>query len=524
MELSRRDALKIGLFGGAAALLPLERAVHAATITPPRLATSLLPAPFSMPFTQPAVLTPSMTDATTDYYKLVMKPFGATVIPGFVTRFWGYNAQFPGPTIRVNQGRKTVVRQTNSLPSVHPTLRYNPWTSVHLHGSASDPDYDGYASDVTNPGQYKDYRYPNFQAARTLWYHDHGVSHTAENVHMGLAGQYHLLDPLEQSLPIPHGAYDVPLIITDYMFTRTGQILFDNHDGSGMYGDVILVNDKPWPAMKVARRKYRFRVLNASISRSYNYSLSTGDPFTVIGTDAGLMPAPVQVRSVKHGMAERYEIVIDFAKYSPGTRVVLKNTSPKNNIDYAGIENIMAFDVTADAFDTANNSLPDQLNPANPAMTLPESESVQTRQFNMVRENGQWTINGHTWEDVVQSGFTRVEANPKLGDTEVWEVRNLSGGWFHPVHIHLVDFKVLDRNGAPPFAYERGPKDVVYLGENETVRLLMRFENAGKYMIHCHNLVHEDHDMMTQFEVTSDTPAIGPFDAPPYWLPAPSGF
>jgi len=95
-----------------------------------------------------------------------------------------------------------------------------------------------------------------------------------------------------------------------------------------------------------------------------------------------------------------------------------------------------------------------------------------------------------------------VLGNPGLGDVEIWELRNRSGGWFHPIHIHLVDFKILDRNGRPPFAYEIGPKDTAYVGGNETVRVIARYgPQVGRYMMHCHNLVHEDHDMMLQFEV-----------------------
>jgi spore coat protein A len=469
MKMSRRDALKLGVFGGAALLLPLERTVNAKTATAPRLASSHLPKPFTIPFAVPPVLTPYRANSTTDYYKVYMQPF--------------------------------VMRQVNDLPAQHPSLHYTPWTSVHLHGSPSDPQFDGYASDVTNPGQYKDYHYPNTPTGRTLWYHDHGVGHTAENVSMGLAAQYHLYDPLERSLPIPHGAYDVPLMVSDAMFGPDGSLLIDNHDGSGVYGDVILVNGRPWPAMKVQRRKYRFRVLNSSVSRSYNFFLDSGDAFTVIGTDGGLMPHPVRVTSLRHGMAERYEIVIDFSKYPVGRRVVLGNKSPKNNVVYADIDKVMAFDVVGDAFDPHDNSIPDALNPTNPVMGLQVADAVKTRRFDFARTHGQFTINGRTWDDVVKSGFTYIEADPRHGDVELWEIRNTSGGWFHPVHIHLVDFKVVDRNGKPPFAYEAGPKDVVYTGENETVRLLMRFEGRGKYMMHCHNLVHEDHDMMTQFEV-----------------------
>ncbi len=510
MTVSRRAVLKVGVFGGAAVLLPLERSVSARGAKKPRVAASRLPAPFTVAFAAPPVLTPWRADATTDYYKMYMKPFQAEILPGLHTAMWGYNGSYPGPTIRAVQGRKTVVRQVNSLPAQHPTLRYTPWTSVHLHGSPSDPQYDGYASDVTNPGQYKDYCYPNTPTARTLWYHDHGVSHTAENVQMGLVGQYHLYDPQERALPIPHGEHDLPLIVGDAMFNRDGSLLIDNHDGSGMYGDVILVNGRPWPVLKVNRRKYRFRVLNASVSRSYNFFLDSGDAFTVIGTDAGLMPHPVRVTSLRHAMAERYEIVIDFSKYPVGRRVILGNRSPKNNIVYPNIDKIMAFDVVGDAFDPHDNSIPDALNPHNPVMALRVPDAVRTRQFDFARTHGQFTINGRTWDDVVKSGFSYIAADPRHGDVELWEVRNKSGGWFHPVHIHLVDFKIVDRNGRAPFAYEAGPKDVVYVGENETVRLLMRFEGRGKYMMHCHNLVHEDHDMMTQFEVFD--PATASFD------------
>src|SRR3712207_4299759 len=136
-------------------------------------------------------------------------------------------------------------------------------------------------------------------------------------------------------------------------------------------------------------------------------------------------------------------------------------------------------------------------------MGLKESDAVKTRKFEFERGNSNWMINKVTWDDIVNSHYQYVAANPGLDDIEIWELENRSGGWFHPVHIHMVDFKILDRNGKPPEPYEQGPKDVVYVGENETVRVIMKFDHAGKYMMHCHNLVHEDHDMMTQFEVGS---------------------
>jgi FtsP/CotA-like multicopper oxidase with cupredoxin domain len=149
-------------------------------------------------------------------------------------------------------------------------------------------------------------------------------------------------------------------------------------------------------------------------------------------------------------------------------------------------------------------------------MNLQPSAAVRTRRMEFRRENGHWTVNGRIWDDVINSGFTLVEANPDLGDVEIWELVNKSGGWFHPIHIHLVDFKILDRNGRPPFAFEAGPKDTAYVGENETVRVLARFgPQRGRYMMHCHNLVHEDHDMMIQFRVDdpNNDPAFDPINA-----------
>ena len=145
-------------------------------------------------------------------------------------------------------------------------------------------------------------------------------------------------------------------------------------------------------------------------------------------------------------------------------------------------------------------------------MALTESQSVRTRTFDLVRAHGQWTINEFTWDDVVASGFTKVLADPLRDDVEIWEVRNPSGGWHHPFHIHFIDFKVLSRNGKPPLPHERGAKDVVFVGENESVRLLIRFDSGeGRYMMHCHNLVHEDHDMMGQFEIRN--PLMASHDA-----------
>ena len=525
-KISRRDMLKLGLLGGAALMLPLERRARTASSINNRLLESQLPKPFQVPFAYPPVLQPvGKTGDGKSFYNITMQAQKVQILPsGYpATTIYGYNGITPGPTIVARRGEPIVVRQINNLPKTA-QFNYPTWTSVHLHGSASLPQYDGYASDVTNPGQYKDYHYPNIQDSRTLWYHDHGVHHTAENAYMGLAAQYHLHDSVEDGLPIPksYGRYDFPLIIQDKIFDTNGQFVFDNNSFAGLNGDVILVNGKPWPVMKVERRKYRFRVLNASISRGYKLQLSSGQPFTFIGTDGGLMPEPQLSTDFRIGPAERYEIVIDFAQNKIGDKVVLQNINPPNNIDFNSIRQIMRFDVVSEATDLKDNEVPAQLNPNREVMDLqPLPSGGQHHEMVFERQNGHWTVSGHTWEDVINSNFVWSIADCPLDSVETWRLTNKGGGWFHPVHIHLVDFKVIDRNGKPPFPYELGPKDVVYTGENESVRLAMRFAGpqpppglelpprTGRYMMHCHNLVHEDHDMMVQFNVGNSFPNGG---------------
>lgn len=553
MSLSRRDLLKVGAAAGAAALLPWERLAY--TKDPERMATSQMPKPFTLPFRVPPEISPSgytdvpCPDGQYRSYPVldVVQTFGvAQIMPGYRTPVFGYNGMVPGPTVRVQRGQPVLVRQTNLLhvpppswptapmPSPYTSDPKQRTTSTHLHGSASLPQYDGYASDVTYPGQTKTYLYPNSQEARTLWYHDHAVHHTARNAYNGLAGMYILHDAQEKELQLPQGHYDVPLVVKDALFATDGQLIYDDNSESGVFGDVVLVNGVPWPEMVVERRRYRFRFLNASISRSYDWYLHDGRstvPMHVIGTDSGLLGAPVQVASFRHGMAERYEVVIDFSQFRDDTLLTLRNRSAKNNIDYDTTEYAMRFRVRGDAASAENNALPGERGEVtlHECMTWTQSglqeRGVKERRFELIRKNGRWTINGKTWEDVIDSGYTLCLAEPELGAIEVWELRNASGGWFHPVHIHLVDFQILSRTDTtygtplPIHPYERGAKDTVYVGENEAVRVAMRFSGPaagdgwpvpeGRYMMHCHNLVHEDHDMMMQFNVGDPDYAAG---------------
>jgi spore coat protein A, manganese oxidase len=506
VEITRRQAIKLGLVGGAALTLPAGRLAFAGSL--PRMAASRLPRPYTLGFVRPPLLTPVRSGPGGAVFALTMRASSTEILPGYPTTVLGYDGRFPGPTIEVERGTPVMVRHINSLPALHPTWGYRPDTSVHLHGSASSPEFDGYASDVLRPGQYKDYWYPNLQEARTLWYHDHAHHRTAQNVYSGLAGLHIVHDPQERSLPLPSGRYDVPLVVSDALFTPTGDLLWDSDDHADVFGDVILVNGTPWPAMPVERRKYRFRILNASISRTYRWQLDSGEPLVVVGTDAGLMPTPQPVQEFRHGNGERYEVVIDFARYPIGRRVQLRNLSTRNNRDEANTNKVMAFDVVAESTSPHNNAVPDVLNPHNPVLALDPGTATRTRRMELIRTKGRWTINGKTWEDVMRSGFVASLADPALDAVEIWDLRNDSGGWHHPFHIHLVDFRILDRvidqTGAPrpPMPHELGSKDVAYLGENERVRVIARFgPHPGRYMVHCHNLLHEDHDMMGQFEV-----------------------
>ena len=533
-SLSRRDAFKLGGLAalGAAGLAIPWGAVDAASAS--LLPSSKMPKPYQVSFSRLEAL--PKADVTTDQfgqidvYRNEAKLGKARIVPNMDTPVLGYEGKVPGRMISVEQGTRVQMAMRNQLPEVHPTFGTPTRISTHLHGSASLPQYDGYASDVTAVGQKKLYHYPNFQSARTLWYHDHGVHFTSQNAYSGLAAQYHLHDPMERTL-LPQNEFDVGLTVSDMMFQADGSQLWDDRNHSGLWGDVILVNGAPWPVMKVKRRVYRFRILNASISRSYKFSTSPAAPMYMVATDGGLMPTSQNISSWRHGSAERYEVLIDFSGFRAGTRVELRNGSNPNNRDFDNTGKVMAFDVVDDGFDPNDptaRTIPQSLNPGNDIMRLTPTSAMKVRSIRVERDDttNEWMLNGQTWEDVINSGYSSVLANPNLGDTEIWEIENKSGGWFHPVHIHLIDFKILSRNGKAPFSYELGPKDVVYVGEGEKVRLIMKFGDVtrpdhlaprvGKYMVHCHNLAHEDHDMMHQFSVglgTPDAAVNDPIDA-----------
>jgi spore coat protein A, manganese oxidase len=518
-SLARRDIIRMGLAGGGAlAATPLlarlggpsagvggvtQQGVFGAIDGDAPGKSPRVPH-FQRPLKIPPVLQPTSTADGVDTYDIVQKPSTAQILPPPFppTPIFGFNGMYPGPTINQTRGANlTVVRNRNGLPAGHPY-------STHLHGSPSQPFYDGHPDDLTPVGKTKTYRYPNDEEARTLWYHDHAIHQTADHVYRGLAG-FFLQQPAAGEIAefnlnqLPSGKYDIPLLVADAQFTEQGRIFFDDDGEDSLWGNVNMVNGVAWPYLTVDKAKYRFRILVASVSRGYNFRLSNGMPMHVIATDSGMVRSPIPVQSFRHGMAERYEVVIDFSRLATGTKVTLLNTNRDDEL-----RDVMQF-VLGSGTGPAN-PLPQYLNEANEVRFPATQTVVGTRNFRFERSGGLWVINGLPWDE-------RVVATPRANTTERWVFQNNSGGWFHPIHVHLVDFVITRRNGRAPFAYENGLKDTAYVGPNETVEVLMNFRPApqidpgkpvlGKYVMHCHNLIHEDHDMMTEFDVRSGAAA-----------------
>ena len=505
--------MKYAAIAGGSVLLPVAAQQAAFGADPNSRAGS----PYTLPFRRPPVLPPVRSDGSTDYYQIIAQTGTQQFIPRKAnTTVYGYDGMFPGPLIRQRKDRQSVVRMINNLDIP---------MSTHLHGMAALPEFDGWANDISQPGYYKDYVYPNNRAA-TIWYHDHAVHQTATNVNLGLAGMYIVYDEaVDNTLNLPKGpdlmgpgpygpntnygpAYDVPLVLHDKLFDRRGEVDFDGDptslddgDFKDMFGDVITINGVAWPRMPVERRKYRFRMLNASISRSYELQMTRGARFTMIATDAGYRSSPATVRRFIISPAERYEFVIDFSEFPIGEEIKLRNRSLPNNEDYNKTDDVMMFEVVSDPTTPDTSEVPSTLQLLPPLPVL-LSQAQRTRELRFGRDFvpgnpvEQWTINGRVWDQ------NDMEANPPLEGIEIWNLVNNSGGWHHPIHVHLLDFMLIDRNGRPAEAYEQGWKDVFYLGENETVRIIGKFgPHAGRFMFHCHNLVHEDHDMMRGFQV-----------------------
>jgi spore coat protein A len=487
------------------------------------------------PLPRPSVAQPLVgTPGSAATYRLTINEFVQRLhrdLPP--TRVWGFNGLYPGPTIEASTGQQVVVSWANDLrepsgalrtthylpvdPCLHgpDVLGPSPRTVVHLHGGHVSAASDGYPESTILPGQEVTYTYPNNQAPATLWYHDHALGITRLNVYMGLAGFYLLRDSAEAGLGLPSGEYEVPMAIQDRTLNADGTLSYPATWTEHFFGDTILVNGKVWPFMNVRQGKYRLRLLNGSNSRVYTLSLSNGLVFRQIGTDGGLLPAPVTLETVTIGPGERADVVVDFAGLAGGTEVYLTNSAPAPYPGEPGVgvvAEVMKFVVQPLAGHTA--PLPAALRPVAP---IDPRRVARERSFTLQFDTadpcagGTWTINGLMWDDITEV--------VRLGSVEVWSFVNRSE-MAHPMHLHLVSFQILDRQEfqviggqvvpvgprVPPAAHEAGWKDTVLVMPGQIVRIAARFDDhAGLFPYHCHTLEHEDHEMMRQFRTVCQT-------------------
>ena len=452
----------------------------------------------------------------------------------------GYAATYPGPTIEARVGEPITVEWVNDLRDITTGLLRDehylpvdtcvhgpnmtgqvPVAVVHLHGGHVASADDGIPDQAYPPGLSVIYNYPNIQEPATLWYHDHALGITRLNVYMGLAGFYLLRDDAEDALGLPSGEFEIPIAIQDRMINADGTLAYPEIWQDHFFGDTIVVNGKVWPYLNVKQGKYRFRLLNGSGSRTYTLALSNGATIWQIGTDGGLLEAPVALPKLTLAPGERADVIMDFAGEAAGTEIILTNSASApfpGPPGFGVIPNIMKFIVQNEAGHT--DAIPSTLGPIKP---IPEAESVVSRDFVLKLENvpgappdcpqTYWLINGLRWEDITEY--------PELGTTEIWRFINRSAV-MHPMHIHLVQFQVLDRqaftvvndeivpqgNPVAPPANEAGWKDTVRVLPNQMVRVIARFESfTGRFPYHCHILEHEDHEMMRQFQVVAPCPA-----------------
>jgi FtsP/CotA-like multicopper oxidase with cupredoxin domain len=477
---------------------------------------------------------------------------------------WGFDGTTPGPTYHARYGEPVLVRRFNNLPPVgegHVGFAL-PSTSSHLHNGHTASESDGSPQDWIDSGEYWDHHYCNFPSGHdareklsTLWYHDHRNDFTAANVYAGLDGFYLLFDEEdtgnENDPPpawgLPSGKYDVPLILHDVLFypdldgERAGQVRWSPFNTAGILGDRYTVNRRIQPFFKVERRKYRLRILNGGPSRFYQLFLRSGKNyknFTVITGDGNFLPEPLLAESIYLSVAQRVDVIIDFAEYNVGAKVELVNklrqiqgAGPMGGLwDRGDIDTLMQFQVVA-ASGKDPSRVPDKFRPL---PTIDMSLVRQERTFVFDYVGGLWTVNGKIFEP------NRIDAGIEQGSAEVWTIRNGGNNWSHPIHSHFTEYLLLEVNGRPVSSnqvqaanekeigevattkseleqYFSGPsaqrkpvnrfmggqrRDIATLLPGDEIKIYQRWTDfLGKYVMHCHNVVHEDHAMMIRWDI-----------------------
>lgn len=495
--LSRRDVLKLGA-GAAAAALGSVGGRALADSSPPR---SPRFTPFTRALTFPPLLEPVAPGG--NFYEVHMRAAWQEIIPGYQTQIWGYDGIFPGPTIRGEARQPMVVRFHNDLEDAE--------TSIHYHGGHTVADSDGHPNILIEPGHYKDYSYPfkdpgddEAEQSATGWYHDHALDVTGYNVMQGLAGFFLSTCDFERTLIedelLPRPELELPLCIQDRRFHSDGRLFYNPLDHDGFLGDVYVVNGRAQPYVRVQRRKYRLRILNGCNARFLELRLSSG-AFLRVGYDGWLLPYAVAQSRILLASANRADVIVDF-RNAPDA-VYLENVCVQDDGrgpdgDLADHE-IRIPGVPLLKFVVEGPTQPDDVRLApgdvvRPNTPIDPGEIRATRTFEFERRNGAWQINDRFFDP------DRDDATPRLGTAERWILRNNSGGWWHPIHVHLESHQVQRFNGrrvARPFK-----QDTVTLGPNDEAEVFMHFRDyTGRFVFHCHNVEHEDVRMMGQMNV-----------------------
>ena len=513
---------------GAGLAVQRARVAQALVAPSPALDPSTL-TPYVDPLPIPAVLQkvgerpdPKDPKKTLPYYRVAMREVRVKVhrdLPP--ARMWGFNDSSPGPLFETRSGEGLLVEWVNELPMKHflpidhnlhgaekdkPEVR----AVVHLHGGCTPPDSDGWPESWFVPGKSALCHYPNNQDAALLFYHDHTMGINRLNIYAGLQGLFVIRDAEEEALNLPKGRYEIPLLLCDRFMRADGQIEYPvSGDPKApwvpeVYSNCMLANGRLFPYVDVEPRKYRLRVMNGSNGRFFRLSIGKGLELHMIGSDQGLLAAPVTVKSFILAPAERADVVVDFGAHA-GEKLILQSESFE----------ILQFRVAAKASSADTSVLPAALRTVE---RIPESRAVKTRRLtldenmNLVQESMGMLLNNTPWH-------MPVTEKPVIGTTEIWEIVNLTED-AHPIHLHLVKFQLLDRRTFDVFLYqdkqqmrytgvarpasgqEAGWKDTVRCDKAEVTRIIVPFEGfTGKYVWHCHLLEHEDNEMMRPFEV-----------------------
>lgn len=410
----------------------------------------------------------------------------------------GYQANsILGPTIRINNGSNAgIIFQNNLLEK----------SNIHWHGLKIPADMDGHPESVVNPGSSFNYQFNVDQRAGLYWYHPHPHGATASEVFFGLAGLFIINDAEESALNLPSGRHEIPMVIQDKRFTSSG-IRYSPSMGevmSGYMGDTVIVNGEVSPYTEVSTRFYRLRLLNGSNARIYNLAFDNNTDLIIIGNDGGLLPNPVATKSILISPGERLDVLVNFSGMNVGTELFLESRIFDNGGNAQGKQTfkILKFKVTQS--ETDDFILPLSLSSVNP---IPLSSSSKTRNFvikAMQMSSGMNMTGIHKINDKIYDK-NRIDELVSANSTELWVFDNSQGDEPHPIHLHGVQFQVLERIGGRNklSVSEFGFKDTVLVLPREIVKIIIPFtNNKGVYVFHCHNLEHEDDGMMLQYQIS----------------------